>query len=313
MPVRYLFGDAEGVADEAEALWEKAPGPRLRLDADEVGRAEDFLLGGALFQEARKTVLVRDLTKAKPAEAARWLRLAQRAPQDALLVLCAPGVSPRKHPWHAEFLQAKGIQAREVRPLVGPEFAAWLAKEAEAMGITLSQEALALAAEQLAGMRRAARAFLARAADYLDEGETLHTEAAAALLGEHAPTALEDWLRVALMRSPEAGPLALRLLAEGTPAPWMLAALGERLVQLLLLAWHRARRAPDAFAKARIFPSVRAQAEEALRRWTPQELVEAVQRVAEAELRLKSGAAHEAEVFLSLAASFAPQQARQVK
>ncbi len=306
MAVHYLFGDPEGVADEAEALWRDAPEPRLRLDAHEAGRAEELLLGAGLFDQGRKAVLVRDLTKAKAAEAARWLRLAGRVPEGALLVLCAPGMSPRKHRWHAELLRAPGVERREVRPLVGPEFESWLDAEAARAGVALAPEARALAAEQLAGMRQAARAFLARAADYLDAGETLDAQTAAALLGEHAPAALEDWLRAMLARAPGAGPLALRLLAEGTPAPWMLAALGERLVQLLLLAWHRARRAPDAHAKARIFPFARAAAEAALRHWTPQELVAAVQQVAEAERRLKSGAVGEADAFLELAAAFAP-------
>lgn len=300
MAVHYLYGDPEGVRDEAEQILAESPQPRHRLDASEPGMAEDIFLGASLFGDPRKTVLVRDLTRARPAEIRRWLALATRVPEDSVLILCAPGVAPRKHAWHADLCAISGVQARQVRPLTGAAFADWLAREAEKAGVRLAPDALAFVTERLAGMRQAARAFLERARDYLDQGSELDVGAAARLLGERAPTQLSAWLRQACRRSPEAIPLALRLLDEGMSPLLLLAALGERLLQLFLLHWHRARRTPQPHAKARIQAFARAEADEAARRWTAKELARALRAVADAELALKSGRASATEALLDL-------------
>ncbi len=300
-PVVYLFGeDADAIFDAAERLIGGESDARaLRVDIGELGRLEQELFAPALFG-GRICGLVRNLQSAQPQHGKQLERMldrlgGQQGEGGCRLVLCAPGVSWKKA-LHKRLLEREDVAACEFRLPDLDGFRAWLAEEAARANLRIEEDALAWLAERLFGLRQAARMLFERLALYDGgRGETLGHAVIGDLLGERAPDDLDAWCHLVAARRPQAVTMTRRMLADRVAQPvQMLAWLGTRLQQLLLVAWWRQKGGGDPLGKARVFGSARRQIGDELSAWRGAELVRALIRLVDAERRIK-GASLEPE------------------
>ncbi|RME84075.1 MAG: hypothetical protein D6771_04965 [Zetaproteobacteria bacterium] len=288
-PVLYLFGDDEqGIWDEAQMLAARAR-RALVLEGAEVGRAEEALWGTEMFGAPPDLVIVKTMQGVDAKAAGRWLQLCERLePGVRRLVLCAPGVDVRKA-WHKKLIAHPHVEARAMPQPSAEDTERWLNQLLAESGVKLAPEAVAWLAERARGMRAALRAFVERARLAGGDQAPLGLSEVAALFGERAPMQLSEWVDAVAMRRPEALAQTARLLREGVPAVQMIAWLGMRLEQMLLVAWHQAQHAADPLKAAGVPYPARGVIKQALSRWRASELVDLIVQLEEAETAIKSG------------------------
>ncbi len=297
----YLTGeDEDAVFEAAEALMahEADRAVVVRADVDELARIAEQMAPG-LFGARACHALVRNAGAARPKQIEQLERWIARPPEGLRLVLCAPGMDTRKA-LHKRLAALDGLAWCDFPRMDEAAFARWLAGVAEEAGVRLSEEALAMMAERLCGMRMASRQAVARLSLFDGgRGETLDAEVVGELLGERAPRDLDALCRAVGERSPRAVGILRGLLREGGAAEaQVLAWLTTRMQQLLLYAWHAASDPRSAASRARLFGAARREVPKQARHWRGAELMQAMVWIAETERAIKGGGLEPPDVAL---------------
>jgi len=300
--VYYLYGeDTDGLLEAAEALLASGDEQalRLRVDIHELERIERETRNQGLFGSVSCHALIRNAQSASPKQGEHLLRLIDRLGAGHRLIICAPGMDWKKA-LHRKLRDMDGVASCEFREPDVQGFERWLTGLAREAGVQLKPDVLPWLAERLCGMRLASRQLMQRLQWYDDGcGETLGIEVVGELLGERAPEALDDLCRAVASRRPEALRLVRRLLRDQQVAEvQLLSWLGTRIQQLLLYSWFVARKQRNALQAAHVFGDARKHVASEARHWRGAELVDALERLVEAEKRIKGSSVEDNAVVI---------------
>jgi DNA polymerase III subunit delta len=300
--VYYLYGaDRDALFESAEALL-AAGSPevtRLRVDVTELERVEVETRSQGLFANAGCQALVRNAEAASPKQGEHLLQLAESLAPPQRLIICAPEISWKK----ALHKQMQAIDAVACCEFTMPgleAFQRWLAGLFAKRGLKVTEEAVALAAERLQGMRLAARQLGERMHWYdAGSGEPIDVAVLGDLLGERMPEDLDAYCAAVASRSAVALSM-LRKLLDGQQAAevQVISWLTTRLQQLLMYRWFTAKRDAGALQKARVFGDARRLVPAESKRWKVPELIMALHRTLEAEMLLKGASVEDKRVVL---------------
>ena len=298
----YLHGmDRDALFEVAEALL-AAGSPevtRLRIDVSELERVEVETRSQGLFANAGCHALVRNAEAASPKQGEHLLQLAESLAPPHRLIICAPEISWKKA-LHKQMQAVAAVACCEFSMPGLEAFQRWLAGVFAERGLRVDEQALALAAERLQGMRMAARQLAERMHWYdAGKGEPVDAHVLGDLLGERIPEDLDAYCAAVAGRS--AGALSmLKKLLDGQQAAevQVVSWLTTRLQQLLMYRWFEARRDAGALQKARVFGDARRLVPAEARRWKVPELIAAVHRTLEAEILLKGASVEDKRVVL---------------
>jgi len=120
-----------------------------------------------------------------------------------------------------------------------------------------------------------------------------------ALLGEHAPDDLDDWVHAVAMREPAALRLTLHLLHDQQVSEVQMHAwLSTRMQQILMYRWYHAQRHTQALRAAKVFGDAVRRVPQASQRWQVSELMEAVNALQKSEMVLKGASVESKAVVL---------------
>ena len=179
-------------------------------------------------------------------------------------------------------------------------FQRWLSGLFAEHGLQVTDEAQALAAERLQGMRLAGRQ-LAERMRWYDAGaaEPIDVHILGELLGERIPEDLDAYCAAVAARRAEALSMLRQLLvgqqvAEVQVVSW----LTTRLQQLLMYRWFAAKRDGEALKKARVFGEARRLVPMESGQWPVSELIAALHRTLAAEMLLKGASLEDKRVVL---------------
>jgi len=295
----YLYGeDGDALFEAAEALLNDADAEKFRLDVSEIGRIEVEARSQGLFGAKRRHLLVRNAESANPKQLKLLQDYASREWADTRIILCAPHIESRKA-LHKHMLAENGVASCQFALLSADGFNRWLRQEVEVHGLHLEEQAFALMAESLSGMRKAARNALERLQLYRQgSDEALGVGEVAALIGEQAPEDIGRYCDAVCSRSPQALTLLHKLLGDrNTSEVQILSWLQTRLQQMLMYQWFAATDRRNADKRARLFGEARQRVPKQSAAWKSSELIEAAGRMVEAEMLLK-GASTETDAMV---------------
>lgn len=290
----FLSGeDDDGVFETAEALLADAAdgATLLRVDINELALIHENMQPG-LFGEVRVHAMVRNAASASPKQIDRLETLAAHPPSGLRLVICAAGADSKKAVYKRISALPETVCCTLDR-MDEAAFTPWLAQIATEAGLQLSDEAVAMMASHLSGMRMAARQAVARLRLYAgDEQGALGVDVIGELLGERSPADLVDLCHAVGERSPRAIGLLRNLLREQQVAETqVLSWLSMRLQQLLLYAWYATRDRRNASRQAGLFGDARRLVPKEAVSWKPAELMHAMVRLLDVEMQLKGASA----------------------
>ncbi|MDQ6971737.1 MAG: DNA polymerase III subunit delta [Mariprofundaceae bacterium] len=294
-------GDADGVFETAELLLsdgEDEEATLLRVDISELALIHQNLQPG-LFGTVRCHVVVRNAGSARPKQLEQLFELAAQPPMGLRLIVCAAGIDSKKA-LHKRMMALPDAVSCVLSPMDEAAFNSWLGRLLESSGLRLSEDAVHLLGERLQGMRLAARQAVERLRLFDDgEGCLLGMEEVGDLLGERSPGDLSALCRAVALRSPESIMLLRSMLREQQVAELqVLSWLSTRLQQLLLYSWHAATDRRNASRNAGLFGEARQYVPKEADAWQPQELMHAMQRMAEVESLLKGASLEDKGVVL---------------
>lgn len=300
--VYYLHGtDRDALFEAAESLLTagEAGITRLRVDVSELERVEVETRSQGLFSDAGCHALVRNAEAASPKQGEHLLRLAETLSPPHRLIICAPEISWKKA-MHKQMQAIDAVACCEFSMPGAQAFQRWLSGLFAESGLQLTDEALALAAERLQGMRLAARQ-LAERVRWYDAGasEPVDVHVLGELLGERIPEDLDAYCAAVAARRTEALSMLKKLLdgqqaAEVQVVSW----LTTRLQQLLMYRWFEAKRDGGALQKARVFGEARRLVPGEAGCWKVSELIAALARALQAETLLKGASVEDKKVVL---------------
>ncbi len=297
----YLTGDDEdAVFEMAEELLahDSEDAVIVRVDVDELGRVHENLAPG-LFGTRACHALVRNAASARARQMDQLENLAAKAPEGLRLVICAPGIESKKA-LHKRLTVLPDIAWCVFTRMDEGQFHRWLQGLTGDAGLVLSDEAMALLAEQLQGMRMAARQAVERLRLYDDgEGAELDAQVVGDLLGERSPRDLGAFCNAVGERSPTAlGILRSLLRDQQVPGIQVLSWLSTRIQQLLMYRWYESIDPRSAASRARLFGDSRQHVPREVKLWRSQELMQAMARLASAEMLLKGASVEDKSVVL---------------
>jgi len=298
----YLHGeDEDAIFEAAEALLSAGveDAVRLRVDINELSRIEQESKNQGLFGASICYALIRNAQSANPKQTAHLLQLAESVLAGNRLIICAPGIDWKKA-LNKKMKELSGVAQCEFGKPDENSFARWLENEVGKAGISVTPEALLWMAECLCGMRLAARQMIERLRWYDNgRGEQVTLEVVAELLGERAPSALDEWCHDVAMRSPRAVGLAQILLRDQQVAEvQMISWLGTRVQQLLMYRWFSSQGDRNPLQAAKVFGDARQKIGQEARAWTGPELSAAVKRIIDAEKLIKGASVEDKYIVI---------------
>ncbi|MBL1353071.1 MAG: DNA polymerase III subunit delta [Zetaproteobacteria bacterium] len=298
----YLFGeDRDALSEHADALLAEGDSHvlRLRLDASEWFRIEEEQRNQSLFGVQPCYALVRNAESATPKQGEHLLQLAQNTASPHRLIICAPNIAWKKI-IHKKMRGLKNIQQQEFSTPSLHRFHAWLVDEIKQAGLHVDEAGLNMVAENLCGMRLAARQWIERLLLYRgDERIPISLAVMTALLGEHAPDDLDDWVHQVAMRQASSLRLTHRLLYDQqVNEVQMHAWLSIRFQQLLMYRWYHAKRHPRALQAAKVFGNAVRLVPQESEQWQAQELMDVMTTLQDSETLLKGASIEDKKVVL---------------
>jgi len=297
----YLHGeDDDAIFEAAEALLAAGSeeAVRLRVDINELARIEEESKNQGLFGASICYALVRNAQSANPKQTAHLLRLSTSVLAGNRLIICAPGIDWKKA-LNKKMKELSDVAQCEFGKPDERSFARWLESEIAKSGLSVSQEAMIWMAECLCGMRLAARQMIERLAWYDNgRGEQIPLDVVAELLGERAPSALDEWCHDVAMRKPAAVGLARRLLDQQIAEVQMISWLGTRMQQLLMYRWFSTQGGRNPLQAARVFGDARQKIAQESKLWTGAELSSAIKRIIDAEKLIKGASIEDKHIVI---------------
>ncbi|MDQ6956037.1 MAG: hypothetical protein Q9M21_02455, partial [Mariprofundaceae bacterium] len=213
----YLSGeDRDALNEAADALLAAgdAAAVRLRLDVSELARFEEESRNQGLFGSTVCYALVRNAESATPKQTEYLLKLAASVEASNRLIICAPEIAWKKA-LHKKIQALSSVAHCEFKQPDVRAFQQWLQTEVQKTGLMVDENVLTMVAEQLCGMRLAARQWIERLQLYDGgKGEPLNQQVMTTLLGERAPDDLDMWVHAVAMKDKTAVRLVLRLLRD---------------------------------------------------------------------------------------------------
>jgi len=299
--IYYLFGeDHDALYEAAEALLATGDDAlRMRVDISELARIEEESKNQGLFEPSNCYTLIRNAQSANPKQSAHLLKLLDTLSSDHRLIICAPGIDWKKA-LHKKMKAISSLPQCEFNLPDESGFKRWLDFELNKSDLNISPDAVQWMAEQLNGMRLAARQMIERLRWYDNgEGKELGLDVIAELLGERAPGALEDWCHAVAMRQPEAVQLASRLLRDQQVAEVMMVSwLGTRIQQILMYCWFQSQRDRNPLQAAKVFGDARHKVAKEATCWRGSELTLAMQRIVQAEKLVKGASVEDKTIVI---------------
>jgi len=301
-PTFYLYGeDRDALSEQADALLAEGEPTalRLRLDASELFRIEEEQRNQSLFGVQPCYALVRNAESATPKQGEHLLALAQHTQAPHRLILCAPEISWKKV-MHKKMRTLKNIQQQEFSTPSLHRFHQWMTDEVKKSGLHVDESGLNMVAEKLCGMRLAARQWIERLLLYRgDERMPISLSVMTALLGEHAPDDLDDWVHQVAIQKPSAVRLTHRLLYDQqVNEVQMHAWLSIRFQQMLMYRWHHAKRHARPLQAAKVFGGAVRLVPQESEQWQAQTLMDAMTWLQNAEKQLKGASVEDKKVVL---------------
>ncbi len=149
-------------------------------------------------------------------------------------------------------------------------------------------------------MRLAAKQAVERLRLYDDgEGKELNAQVVGDLLGERSPQDIAAYCHAVAERSFAALSILRRLLREQQVQEiQVLSWLSTRMQQLLMYCWYEATDRRSASGKARLFGEARKCVPQEVKLWQAHELMQAMERIARAEMLLKGASIEGKSVVL---------------
>jgi len=297
----YLTGDDEdAIFEMAEALLAHDAGNAVlvRVDVNELGRVHENMAPG-LFGTCGCHALVRNAGSARPKQMEQLEKLARNPPEGLRLVICAPGIESKKA-LHKRLTALPKIAWCAFPRMDEAQFLHWLKGLITDAGLTLSSEAMSLLAGQLQGMRLATKQAIERLRLYDDgEGAELDIQVTGDLLGERSPRDLAAFCNAVGERSSTAPGILRHLLRDQQVSEIQaLSWLSTRIQQLLMYSWYEAKDRRSASSKAHLFGEARKCVPREVKRWQGRELIQAMEKVARAEMLLKGASEEDKPVVL---------------
>ncbi|MDQ6994875.1 MAG: DNA polymerase III subunit delta [Mariprofundaceae bacterium] len=298
----YFFGDdRDALFEHADALQQTGDSHalRLRLDVTELSRIEEEQANASLFGVQACYALVRNAESASPKQGEHLLRLAQQTTAPHRLIVCAPDIAWKKA-MHKKMRALKTIEQQAFSMPSLHHFHAWLRDEVKKAGLHVDEDGLSMVAENLCGMRLAARQWIARLLLYKGNEELpISLSVMTALLGEHVPDDLDDWVHQVAMRNTSSLRLTHRLLYnQQVSEVHMHAWLSIRFQQLLMYRWHQSKRHPRALQAAKVFGSAVRLVPQESEQWQPQALMDVIEALQHAEILLKGASMEDKKIVL---------------
>jgi DNA polymerase III delta subunit len=298
----YLTGeDVDALTESAEALLASGDtqAVRLRLDVSELARIEEETRNQGLFGATACYAMVRNAQSASPKQTEYLLKLATSVEQGNRLIICAPEIAWKKA-LHKKMQALADVAHCEFSLPDTQGFYQWLSAEIQQTELNIDNDALMLVAEQLCGMRLAARQWIERLQWYDGgEAEVLNRDVMLALLGERAPDDLEVWVHAVAMKDKTAVRLALRLLHEQkVNEVQMHSWLSTRFQQLLMYSWHQAKGHRNPLQAAKVFGDARGKISKEAKQWRGTDLSKAISILQHVEKLLKGASIEEKSVVM---------------
>jgi len=298
----YLYGeDRDALFESAEALLACPEGEAqtIRADISEIERIELESKHQGLFGATRCHALIRNAESANPKQTNKLLQLVDHLPAETRLVICAAGIESRKALHKKMTAQAEVAGCQFARPTPA-QFQTWLREQLEQSGLKLSADAEMMLAENLNGMRQAARQAMERLRLYDGgRGEQLGMDVVGDLLGERSPAELADYCRAVASRDNSAVSMLHRLLGDQQVVEvQVLSWLQTRFQSMLLYLWHASENPRDAAFRAKLFGDARQQIPQECKHWQPGALMHALALIAEAEIKLKGASLEDKPVVI---------------
>ncbi len=287
----YLYGeDRDALFESADALLAGEAGAvtMLRVDIGEIDRVQVESRSQGLFGATRCHALVRNAESATPKQTDQLLAFVNALPEGTRLIVCAAGIEYRKA-LHKKMVAYRAVASCEFPRPTPARFQAWLDAQLEDAGLRLSEEAKALLADHLDGLRLAARQAVERLQLYDNGiGEELGVDVVGDLVGERSPDELPDLCHAMAMREPRALSLLHRLMHDQQVAEvQILSWLQTRFQGLLLYCWHIQDDARTATRRAGLFGEAQKLVPQEARCWSPSALMRALTLIVDAEMKLK--------------------------
>jgi len=298
----YLSGeDADALFESANALLAAGDeqAVRLRLDVSELARIEEESRNQGLFGSTVCYALVRNAESASPKQTDYLLKLAASSEVNNRLIICAPAIAYKKA-LHKKMQALSSVAHCEFKQPDARAFQQWLQEEIQKAGLKVDVSALPMVAEQLCGMRLAARQWIERLSLYnAGQGEVLSQAVMAALLGERAPDDLGAWVHAVAMKDKSAVRLVLRLLRDQKVNEVQLHSwLSTRFQQLLMYSWHQAKGHRNPLQAAKAFGDARSQVPQEAKCWQGADLIKAIALLQNAEKLLKGASVEDKAVVV---------------
>ncbi len=298
----YLSGeDRDALNEAADALLAAgdAQAVRLRLDVSELARFEEESRNQGLFGATVCYGLVRNAESATPKQTEYLLKLASSVEASNRLIICAPEVSWKKA-LHKKIQILSDVAHCEFKQPDVRIFQQWLKDEVHKAGLNIDENALPMVAEQLCGMRLAARQWIERLHLYDGgKGEVLNQQVMTALLGERAPDDLDVWVHAVAMKDKAAVRLVLRLLRDQKVNEVQLHSwLSTRFQQLLMYRWYQAKGHRNPLQAAKVFGDARQKIPQEAKQWQGADLSKAVAALQEVEMLLKGASVEDKPVVM---------------
>ncbi len=298
----YLSGeDRDALNEAANVLLAAGDGGavRLRLDVSELARFEEESRNQGLFGSTVCYGLVRNAESATPKQTEYLLKLASSVESSNRLIICAPEISWKKA-LHKKMQALSDVAHCEFNQPNVQAFQQWLYAEIQKSGLIIDENALTMVAEQLCGMRLAARQWIERLHLYDGgKGDVLSQEVMTALLGERAPDDLDVWVHAVAMKDKAAVRLVLRLLRDQKVNEVQLHSwLSTRFQQLLMYRWYQAKGHRNPLQAAKVFGDARSKIPQEARLWQGADLTKAVAALQDAEKLLKGASVEDKAVVV---------------
>jgi len=287
----YLHGeDEDAIFEAANALLAAGAenAVRLRVDINELARIEQESKNQGLFGVSICYALVRNAQSANPKQEEHLIRLSTSVLDGNRLIICAPGIDWKKA-LNKKMKAVPTVAECEFGKPDEASFGRWLEGEIEKSGLHVKKDARQWMAERLCGMRLAARQMIERLCWYDGgAGAEIDLDVVAELLGERAPSALDEWCHEVAMRKSRAVGLARRLLRDQQVAEvQMISWLGTRMQQILMYRWFASQGDRNPLMAAKVFGDARARVGQESKAWSGPELTHAVKRIVDAEKLIK--------------------------
>lgn len=298
----YLSGeDRDALNEAADALLAAGDNQaiRLRLDVSELARFEEESRNQGLFGATVCYALVRNAESATPKQTEYLLKLASSVEASNRLIICAPEISWKKA-LHKKMQALSNVAHYEFKQPDVRAFQQWLQGEIQKTGLSVDENALTMVAEQLCGMRLAARQWIERLHLYDGgKGEVLNQQVMTALLGERAPDDLDVWVHAVAMKDKTAVRLVLRLLRDQKVNEVQLHSwLSTRFQQLLMYRWFQAKEHHNPLQAAKVFGDARSKIPQEAKLWQGTELTKAVAALQQVEKLLKGASVEDKPVVM---------------